>query len=168
MLLSDGTIVKLLEAGVIVMSPAPADQQIQPVSVDLLLSNSWVRQVGTPREYAYYDRQTTVKPGEFLLASTRERVRLPDDLAGIVVGKSTWARRGLLVEAAGLVDPGFDGTITLELKNLSSSPIPLSAGEPICQIKFLEVDAAVLRPYGSDGLGSHYQGQLKTEPARGK
>jgi dCTP deaminase len=168
MLLSDKTIGELVVAGEIGIVPLPADVQYQPVSLDLLLGNSWSREgeAGGP-EHRYIESKTVIRPGQFVLACTRERVSLPAHIAGFVHGKSTWARKGLMVEAAGLVDPGFDGTITLELKNLSHHPISLSAGMAICQISFQITDVAVLRPYGSEGLHSRYQHQMRAEPARG-
>lgn len=167
MLLSDRTIRELLKSGDARIVPEPADAQIQPISVDLTLGTSFCRW----RKSDGHDEHTVttwtlIRPDEFLLASTRERIVLPPYIAGLVHGKSTWARKGLLVEAAGLVDPGFDGTITLELKNMGTRPLPLRAGEPICQLTLHAVDAAVLRPYGSAGLGSHYQNQDRAEPAR--
>lgn len=167
MLLSDRTIVKLLEAGEIKMVPAPEDKQVQPVSVDLRLGNSFCRLRRHAPDYRWIDDQLLVRPGDFLLACTKERITLPAHIAGFVHGKSSWARRGLVVECAGLVDPGFDGTITLELANLGDHPVSLSAGAPICQISFQATDVAVVRPYGSAGLGSRYQGQTRAEPARG-
>ena len=103
--------------------------------------------------------------GEFVLASTVERITLPDDILAHVHGKSTLGRCALLVHAtAGLVDPGWDGTITLELRNIGPRPILLSTGMPICQLMFERLDRPVDRPYGSPGLGSHYQGQTTTRP----
>lgn len=168
MLLSDRTIGELVVAGDIGIVPLPADVQYQPVSVDLLLGNSWSREVADHEDmYRTIATRTVIRPGEFVLGCTRERIRLPAHIAGFVHGKSTWARKGLMVEAAGLVDPGFDGTVTLELKNLSHHPIRLSAGVAICQISFQLTDVAVLRPYGSEGLHSRYQHQMRAEPARG-
>jgi dCTP deaminase len=168
MLLSDRTIGQLVVAGDIGIVPLPADVQYQPVSVDLLLGNTWARQgEAGGGERRYIENNTIIRSGQFVLAATRERIRLPAHIAGFVHGKSTWARKGLMVEAAGLVDPGFDGTITLELKNLGHHPILLSAGMAICQISFQLTDVAVLRPYGSEGLHSRYQHQMRAEPARG-
>jgi dCTP deaminase len=169
MMLSDRTFLALINDDSIRVVPAPGAEQVQPVSLDLLLGTSFTR---LPRNqwdtnHMVVTDENEVRPGEFMLACTRERIRLPNNIAGVVCGKSTWARRGLLVEAAGLVDPGFDGTITLELKNMSHLPIPLRAGVPICQISFYGLDAGVLRPYGTPGLNSHYQGQTRAEPARG-
>lgn len=168
MMLSDRTYTQLIETRDIEVTPPPLPSQYQPVSLDLLLGNSFCR---LPRNqldqhHRVIADENVIRPGEFLLANTRERVRLPLDVAALVHGKSTWARRGLMVEAAGLVDPGFYGTITLELKNLSDLPIPLSAGVAIAQMSFHLLDKVVVRPYGSSGLGSHYQGQDRAEPAR--
>jgi dCTP deaminase len=168
-MLGDSAFSALINSDVIRVVPAPALLQYQPVSLDLLLGTSFTR---LPRNqfdvhHMVIASENEVRPGEFMLACTAERLRLPSNIAGVVHGKSTWARRGLMVEAAGLVDPGFDGTITLELKNLSHLPIPLRAGEPICQISFHMLEVPVVRPYGSPGLNSHYQGQTRAEPARG-
>jgi dCTP deaminase len=167
MLLSDRTIRALLDSGDVKLVPEPKDVQFQPISVDLRLGMSFCRPAARGEdEHSSITSFTLIRPGEFVLASTAERLVLPNHIAGIVHGKSTWARKGLMVEAAGLVDPGFDGTITLEMKNLSASPIPLSAGVAICQLTLHAIDTAVLRPYGSPGLASHYQGQTRAEPAR--
>lgn len=168
MLLSDRTIRQLIESGEVKVDPTPKDQQYQPISLDLTLGMSFCR-MGRLREDEpdhLVTSWTTIRSGEFLLGVTEQRLVLPAHIAGIVHGKSTWARRGLMVEAAGLVDPGFEGTITLELKNLSHRTLTLSAGSPVCQITFHATDVAVLRPYGSAGLGSHYQSQERAEPAR--
>jgi dCTP deaminase len=169
MMLSDRTYRALIESGDVKVVPAPADYQYQPVSLDLLLGTSFAHlarnQFGT--EHRFTETHLQIQPGEFLLAATEERIQLPAHVAGVVHGKSTWARRGLMVEAAGLVDPGFDGTITLEIKNLSDLPIRLFAGRAIAQISFHLIDLAVARPYGSAGLRSHYQGQTLAETARG-
>lgn len=167
MLLSDRTIRQLLKSGDVRLSPEPGDEAFQPISVDLALGTSYYRPLpngkNPERTIASWTR---IRPGEFLLGCTREAVTLPSHIAAFVHGKSSWARRGLMVEAAGVVDPGFEGTITLEMKNLGPTPISLTAGVAICQMTFYAIDAAVLRPYGSTGLNSHYQGQQNAEPAR--
>src|SRR5205814_10570239 len=67
---------------------------------------------------------------------------------------------------AGFCDPGWKGTLTLELNNLTRVPIKLYAGLPIAQLSFMTLDAAALRPYGHEQLGSHYQGQVDATPSR--
>lgn len=101
-------------------------------------------------------------PGEFVLASTLERVDLNVNLAARVEGKSSLGRLGLQTHAtAGFVDPGFVGSITLELSNVARFPIKLYAGMKIGQLCFFRLDTPTDRPYGSLAAGSHYQGQPK-------
>jgi deoxycytidine triphosphate deaminase len=100
-----------------------------------------------------------LEAGRHTLACTAEYIGITSSLAGRVDGKSSWARKGLLVHTAGFIDPGFRGQITLELKNLGHKPIMLRRLNPICQVSFDWLDAPARRPYGHPGLKSHYQGQ---------
>lgn len=127
--------------------------KFEPVSIDLHLGE--VELDGR----VYRDDPVVLKPGVFCLGSTLESFGMPDNVVGFVVGKSTNAREGLQIEAAGLIDPGFYGDITLELKNLHhEDDIVLVAGDSIGQVYFMRVDEPVLIPYGSAN-GNHYQGQ---------
>ena len=109
-----------------------------------------------------------LKPGEFALATTAETVHIPNDLAARVEGKSSLGRLGLSVHiTAGFIDAGFNGQITLELKNETAYTMIFEVGMPIAQLCFYELTASAARPYGSSGLGSHYQGQVGTTPSRG-
>lgn len=126
--------------------------KIEPVSIDLHLAEI---------EFDSGIRRTEVNlpPGIFCLGSTKELFKMPDFVVGFVVGKSTIAREGLQIEAAGLVDPGFEGNITLELKNLHHREYyKLEVGEPIGQVYFMLTDRPVEIPYGPEN-GNHYQGQ---------
>jgi deoxycytidine triphosphate deaminase len=80
---------------------------------------------------------------------------------------SSLGRLGLIVHAtAGFVDPGFKGTLTLEITNLTRVPIILWPGKPIAQLSFMTLDAPAERPYGHPELGSHYQGQVEATESR--
>jgi len=80
---------------------------------------------------------------------------------------SSIGRLGLIVHAtAGFCDPGWQGTLTLELNNLTRVPIKLYPGLPIAQLSFMALDRPALRPYGSPELGSHYQGQRAATESR--
>jgi dCTP deaminase len=106
-------------------------------------------------------------PGEFVLGSTLERVRLPDDLVARLEGKSSLGRLGLLIHStAGFIDPGWDGHVTLELSNVANLPITVYPGMKIGQISFLRMTTPADNPYGSQGLGSKYQGQRGPTPSR--
>jgi hypothetical protein len=73
---------------------------------------------------------------------------------------SSLGRLGLLIHStAGYVDPGWKGTLTLELSNVANLPIALYYGMRIGQISFFRMSSPVERPYGSKELGSKYQGQ---------
>lgn len=123
-------------------------EQLNPNSYDVTL-DYWTDREGMPIGRNY------IKPGEFLLASTVETVNVPLELVGVMKGKSTLARKGLRICGdAGLIDSGFRGQITLELKNLSESKIYLREGMKIAQICFHLVEGGIDNPY--DG---HYQDQ---------
>jgi deoxycytidine triphosphate deaminase len=80
---------------------------------------------------------------------------------------SSLGRLGLIVHAtAGFVDPGFKGTLTLEITNLTRVPIVLWPGKPIAQLSFMTLDRSAERPYGHPDLGSHYHGQVDATESR--
>ncbi|MDX6698413.1 MAG: replicative helicase [Solirubrobacteraceae bacterium] len=80
---------------------------------------------------------------------------------------SSLGRLGLIVHAtAGFCDPGWKGTLTLELANLTRIPIRLYHDLPIAQLSFMSLDAPAERPYGHQELGSHYQGQIDATASR--
>jgi dCTP deaminase len=179
--LSDRTIREQLALGRIVVEPHHPDD-IQPSSIDLHLGPKF--QVFRNSRYPYIDPsveqdglteqvEATVEepfvlhPGEFVLGATVERVTLPDDIVARLEGKSSLGRLGLLIHStAGYVDPGWTGTLTLELSNVANLPIVLTPGMAIGQISFMQMTTAVDRPYGSAGLGSKYQGQTDPTPSR--
>ncbi|MFE9812389.1 dCTP deaminase [Streptomyces sp. NPDC005548] len=99
-------------------------------------------------------------PGEFVLASTYERISLPDHLAARLEGKSSLGRLGLVTHStAGFIDPGFEGHVTLELSNLATLPIKLWPGMKVGQLAVFEMAGPAEFPYGSAERGSRYQGQ---------
>lgn len=177
-MLSDGTIRRLLRTKHLVIDPAPLNQAFQPASVDLSLDDTFLVMDThlishiDPREPAAYTRRVQtpefyLHPGEFVLASTYERVEIPADLICQVNGKSSLGRRGLLIHAtAGFVDPGFKGKITLELSNVSTLPILLTVHMLIAQVTFMYLDKPAERPYGTVGLGSKYQNQDSVQSAK--
>lgn len=132
-------------------------QRIQPSSIDLTLSNSFVidDKVMILDEY-------DIQPLEFILGSTYEYIRLPDYITGEVCGCSTIGRNGLFIQNAGHVDAGFHGQITLELFNASKKQITLKAGQRICQMRFA-IHKSCNEPYNG-----RYVGQVGATAGRGK
>lgn len=95
------------------------------------------------------------------LAYTMEDFYMPDNVCGVVMDKSTYARQFMSAMNT-FIDPGFKGNLTLELVNHGADPITLHAGDPVAQILFLEMDQATDRPYSGK-----YQHQTKAaHPAR--
>jgi dCTP deaminase len=77
-----------------------------------------------------------LQPGEFVIARSLEYVALPEDIGAQAVGRSSWGRLGLTIATATLVQPGFKGTITLELANVGNTAIVLEVGLSIAQLVF--------------------------------
>ena len=181
MVLSDRTIARLLEEGRIEIDPYD-ESLLQPSSVDVRVDRYF--RVFHNNRYPYIDVREeqedltelvevddgtpfVLHPGEFVLGSTLERIRLPDDLVARLEGKSSLGRLGLLIHStAGFVDAGFEGNLTLELSNVANLPITIYLGMPIGQISFMRMDAPVESPYGSGAAGSKYQGQAEPTPSR--
>ena len=147
--------------------------QVQPCTVDIRLGNDF-KEYKKDCEYASFnesiselmkevpvptDDKILVRPGEFILANTKEWFSIPDYLVGEVTGRSSIGRMGLTVhQTAGLFDPGFEGEGVLEIKNVSDVCIELQPGMRIAQIKFTRLEGSSNQPYGV-GEDDKYQGQ---------
>ncbi|MGI8902789.1 MAG: dCTP deaminase [Solirubrobacteraceae bacterium] len=179
--LSDGTILALVAEGRIRIDPWDPGL-VQPASVDLRLGDSFrvfhnhrASAIDLRRPPANLTEEVLVAPeesfvihpGEFCLGRTLEWVELPADIVARIEGKSSLGRLGLIVHAtAGFCDPGWRGTLTLELNNLTRVPIKLYPAMLIAQLSFMALDKPAQRPYGSPELGSHYQGQRAATESR--
>lgn len=181
MLLSDRDIRSCVDSGRVRLEPWDP-QMIQPSSVDVhldrffrLFNNHKYPVIDPAADQPELTRLVDVSaegslilhPGEFVLGSTYEKVTLADDVAARLEGKSSLGRLGLLTHStAGFIDPGFSGHVTLELSNTATMPILLYPGMKIGQLCFFDLSSPALHPYGSQGLGSHYQGQRGPTPSR--
>ncbi|MBI5409968.1 MAG: dCTP deaminase [Nitrospirae bacterium] len=85
-----------------------------------------------------YGDKFVLHPHQLIIGSTLEYISLPKTLMCYVVGKSSWGRMGLIIATATKVDPGFRGSITLEIINEGEVPIVLYPGIPIAQLVFHE------------------------------
>ena len=174
MVLSDATIARLLAEGRIEIDPYD-ESLLQPSSVDVRVDRLF--RVFHNNRYPFIDVKVeqaeltelvevedehpfVLHPGEFVLGSTLERIRLPDDLVARLEGKSSLGRLGLLIHStAGFIDPGWDGHVTLELSNVANLPITIYPGMKIGQISFMQMTEPAATPYGSAAIGSKYKGQ---------
>jgi dCTP deaminase len=157
--------------------------QIQPASIDLRLGEEFLefRRTNIPcihpdreSETDEYVSTTTVAdggqfilhPGDFVLGTTKERVAIPPDLLATVEGRSSLGRLAIVIHAtAGIVDPGYEGQITLELSNLGTAPVALLPGMRVSQLVFTKLTSPAARPYGT-ARGSKYQGQRGPQASR--
>jgi dCTP deaminase len=96
-------------------------------------------QVHTKEHFVPFGEQFVLHPRNFVLGVTLEWLRLPSDLGGYVTGKSSLGRRGLVIETAAGIQPGFSGCLALELSNVGEVPLLLVPGMKICQIFLHEV-----------------------------
>jgi dCTP deaminase len=101
-------------------------------------------------------------PGSLALVPTLEWLKLPKDLIGVVTARSTWAREGLNIATATLIEPNYVGITTLELANHGEIPIALYPGLRIAQIAFSKVE-------GSTATGQTHKAQFRMsfEPRQG-
>lgn len=168
MILSRETILSKLKQEELVIDPLdPA--HVQPASVDLRLGKHFMtvdetktEKISVTERADYNDifigenESIVIPPRTFMLAVTKEWVKLPNHLTAFVEGRSSIGRMGLFIQNAGWVDPGFEGRITLELFNSNSAPIELVEGWRICQLVFAEMDQPTA-PYNGK-----YAGQSST------
>jgi deoxycytidine triphosphate deaminase len=140
------------------------ESQVNAASYDVRVSDHWICPTRDPEEL--WAPQIKLFPGEVVLASTMEHVRIPRDVACDLKLKSTLGRVWINHSLAGWCDPGFEGNITLELQNLGPQPFVLEAGRRIAQLIFIAMESEPEVAYGEPGSSSHYQGQRGTTPAR--
>jgi dCTP deaminase len=129
---------------------------INPASIDLCIAPNYIDlETGETLE----SDEIVIEPGMAILASTIEYVCIPRDAAATVYLKSSMARLGLDHALAGWVDPGFEGTLTLELH--AHRPVVLTAGQRVVQLVLMEMAAEPEQAYQG-----RYQGQTGPTEAR--
>lgn len=168
MILSDGDIRKALKEKRIEITPAPDfATQLGSCSIDLRLGDTF--RVFEHSKYSHIDpakkdfsneitREIKIKkgevfmmqPGDFVLAVTLEKVKIPSDLMGRLEGRSSLGRLGIVVHStASIFDPGWDGKPVLELGNLGRMAVSLTVGMRICAMTFEELSSPAETPYAS-------------------
>mgnify|MGYP001559003737 CR=1 FL=1 len=163
MILSDKDIKKTIKEKRLEFIPKLKPNQIGPASIDLKLSNVFkVFNVekqslldikkGLPKDFTKTyklknDEYFVLHPHSFILASTKEFIKVPDDIVLRVEGKSSLARMGILVHTAGFIDPGFEGVITLEISNQSNLAVAIYPNMNVCQIAVHKMSSPAEVPY---------------------
>lgn len=164
-ILSDEEIKKRLKKDLIVYPYLMREIEAKEAKLDIRLGGTFYeiqqRGIGAydtieepPPDYL---REIVLPPGKpyilhphvLVLAQTYENISLPNDLVGLLQGRSSLGRLGVIVHAtAGFVDPGYKGIITLELSNLGHLPIKLYPLQRVATIGFISVKGKVGSPYG--------------------
>lgn len=175
MQLSGNTIKKLLAEGKLVRNGQNLISQVGSCSLDVTLAHGFKYMlvpdggvIELDGEVKYGDIEPIDDTGAvilrahgFILGSTQEFLEVPNDIAARIDGRSTRARAGLVVQTAGVINPGMKGNITLEICNLADYPIILRPGQSVAQIEFFQLDESADEPY--NGV---YQGQTGTTGSR--
>lgn len=104
-------------------------------------------------------RAFVIHPGEFVLGMTMEYIEFPNNLAGRLEGRSSLGRLGIVIHStAGHFDPGFKGTVVLEITNIGMVPVLLYPGMRFCQMLFEPMSTPVETEYFKK-KGNKYAGQ---------
>jgi len=164
--LSRSSILERMKRRELIVSPILSEDQLGMSSVDLrmgtvvLVARAGAQSHVDPQVYAEENARTKshgsvqeskqkherfdipfresflLHPGALALVPTLEWVILPADLQGVVTARSSWAREGLNIATATIVNPGYQGIVTLELANFGEIPIRLYPGLRLAQIAF--------------------------------
>lgn len=171
MLLTDTQIEEVIASGDLVIEGFTEDY-LQGASYDLRVGSEALmsgedRPVDLSREGTF-----TIKPGQFAIVNTYERIAASPIIAGRIGVKSTYTRKGLVFLAGLQIDPGFDGYLVLGLYNASPRKFVLEYKEPFCSVEFHKLNAPAQKLHDTDSdlrnghlprLDKEYLRALETE-----
>lgn len=170
MVLSDKDIKTLIQKNLLIIDPLEP-KNIQGASVDFRISDNFLEIESSNKnlidfkeelKYKLIQSDEIIIPSKgFILGTTLEYIKLPDDVASLVLGRSSIGRLGLFIQNAGWIDPGFEGQITLELYNAGPLPIKLSKHMRIGQFIFFKMTSKAENSYKGK-----YQKQKNTVGSR--
>lgn len=160
MILTGETLLEMFRAGELGIDPEPTPEQFQPATLDIRIGRA-LENPATEQAWTF-DDAVVIHPWTFYRGTTLDYLRLPNDVIAQLSGRSTVGRMGVVIHlTAGVIDPGFEGELTLEIVNYSSETVELPVGSRVGQLLFLRLDRE------TDGYNGQYQGQIgPTPPAR--
>lgn len=133
MILSENAILRLISQKIITIEPNP---EVKDSSIFMHLSSKIVKKDGAFATHTTY----TLKPKEFTLALTKERIKIPKNYAAFYDGNTHLARKGIITHMGSMfVHPNVNCQITLEIFNASDNEIILEEGMRVGQLIILEV-----------------------------
>jgi len=149
MIISKENIKKEIKRGNIKISPFNK-KNLGPASYDLSVGNEFRVFNSFNKSHQYDFKKLTrkirtnkiiLKPNEFVLGITSEKIKLPDNICAWLTGRSSFARLGLIIDTtAPFIQPGIDNKQVFELKNVSPNPIMIKKGMKIAQIIFQRME----------------------------
>ena len=192
MILSDATIKTMINYLVDVSksentTSADVWNQVNPNSIDLTIGAVYKRPVRSEKAWIYGFRNEAeaekysnecwmtrvaksgfilLEPGAVILGVTREYVQMPDNVCGQIFTKSTLGRMFINHLMAGVVDAGFHGRLTLELKNEGMHSVKIPVGARVCQMVLTNLDRTTEIPYHAKV--NRYNGAETVECAKGE
>ena len=175
MILPDHEIRKLLEEGSLVIKPLDnPDNQIRSAGVDIRLGNEfrlfkvsatpYIDIRNKPENYTELikikdDEPFIIHPGEFVLGSVKEYIKMPETLMGSVDGRSSLGRLGIVIHAtSSSINPGWEGRFVLEITNIGKMPVALYPGHRIAKLTLHKLSSPLERSYSKrDDVKYHAQ-----------
>jgi dCTP deaminase len=186
-IITKNKILEKVSAGEISFSPSLDKFQVQAHAVDLrlgytfLVPKSWHL---TPKgrevlDITHFGKDDTalfdiveleqgqffdLAPGEYILVSTLESVKMPGDLMAVLYSRSSINRKGLSLDLTGTINAGYEGQLTLPIRNNThAQTVRLYPGERICQIVFEELDSKLEVESGHRVKADIIESSTKTE-----
>ncbi len=163
--LCDAEIKKYLKSGTLKIEPLEnPEKQIQPAWVDLRLGNEFrvfksihISLIDPKQPVEGYTEVVRVEnkpfiihPGEFVLGVTKEYIKMPNDLMGVVDGRSSLGRLGVLIHTTSAgINPGWEGILTLEISNVGKVPVALYPGMRVCKLVLHKLSSEPEIPYSA-------------------
>lgn len=135
---------KLSPESLIYISPKPLSELISPISCDLSIGAECYRpNIG--KKYTLDENGIKVKSGESVVVYTKEHIRTPFNVFGLVTGKGKYIYQGCMV-ASGKIDPGFDGHLKICFYNGGKRSVILRRNEPFCTVFFIDTAYTLSAP----------------------
>ena len=110
----------------------------EPASLDLCVGGRWY-DPGIGSTFPLPDNGYVLRPGRTLVVETQQRLRLPDNLFGLVTGRGKYIFQGVFV-SPGKIDPSFDGHLLIAVYNASQHSVVLKPGDPFCSCSFFDME----------------------------
>ena len=154
MILTDDDIRAAIKSGDIVIEPFD-DGQIQPASIDLRVGDEGAT-TKHKQKVNIADRGLIIlEPGDFGVICVLERVKFGPQYVGRLGLRSKYARKGLIATTGPQIDPGFEGSITLGLANLTPKSVPLAHRDDLLTLEIHKLNKPASKPYSGPYQGKY-------------